>query len=65
MMRCVHSITYAVKINGKPEGNITPLGFCTKEIPCPIFAFIVCRRLICTSSKVNRIENIEGNGSMC
>lgn len=29
MMRCVRSITYAVKINGKPQGNITPTrGLC-------------------------------------
>ena len=38
MMRCVCSITYAVKINGKPQGVIIPTqGLCQGD---PLFAYI-------------------------
>ena len=44
MIRCVQFVTYAVKINGKPRGNITPIrGLCQGD-PLSSYLILLCSK---------------------
>lgn len=47
MIRCVQFVTYAVKINGKPQGNITPIrGLCQRDLLPPYLFLLYFKGLL-------------------
>ena len=62
MIRCVHSVTYSVKINGQPRGVITPTRGLRQRDPLSPYLFLFCAggllALIRKSVKLGTIKGI-------
>lgn len=50
-MRCVTSVSYSIKINGKPQGHIILSRGADRRTYYPIYFSIVCRRTFSLNKK--------------
>lgn len=44
MMRCVSTVTYIVRINGRSQGCITPTRGLHQEDPLSLYLFLLCAK---------------------
>lgn len=65
MMQCVTSVTYSIRINGKPRGQIAPTRGLRQSDPLSLYLFLLCAKgLSSLIKKVVSMGVMEGN-SVC
>ena len=45
VMQCVTSVTYSVRVNGKPRGHITPTGGIQQGDSLSPYLFLLCTKV--------------------
>ena len=51
MMRCVSSVSYSIKINGRPQSHINPTRELRQGDPLSLYLFLICAEGLSTLLK--------------
>ena len=65
MMQCISSVTYSVKINGKPWGHITPSRGLHQGDPLSLYLFLLCAEGLSALTKKAVSDRVMEGVSIC
>ena len=65
VMKCVTSVTYAIRVNGSPMGCITPARGIRQGDPLPPYLFLLCAKGLSSLIKASVANGVMKRISIC
>ena len=65
MMRYVKSVSYSIKINGRPQGHITPTHGLRQRDPVSPYLFLICAKILSALLKKNVDDGLMKGAAAC